>query len=370
MGDYSIGKFPTRLVPRFLKRVRADALSAPDGSSVLELQGVPSAVNPLIVKNAASGEGPTISAATAINVVSDLIVLAGAATVNGSTVLTPAIVAALASKVTPVDDDVLALFDSAASGAAKKLSVADLKAVVAGLIAAAAQPRIVTGTVATAAATAAKTVTLDSPWASYTPVAGDMIALTYTSGQSANAAAVAINGGSAIAVRSPAGSTANTWHNIESGGVLLYRYDGTYLRHQVAISMADITEANIINPASGSWGFITGARAAYLKRKAIKTTVTSSATPAISLDLGDWSTISVGHNITAITTTGTGHDLQTVNLKLVGTGAFTLAFGSTWNFGFGVSAPASIANAKAIYIFGRWNSTTSKIDVLDVKQEA
>lgn len=237
-------------------------------------------------------------------------------------------------------------------------------------VANAAQPKIITGTVATASATAAKTVTLDSPWNAYTPVAGDMICLTYTNGTSVNTATVAINGGGAISVRSPGGTNDKTYHSVEAGAGLIYRYDGTYLRTLWHLTASGISDANIINPAHGTYSFIQGAQAAYLKRKAISSAVTSSTSPALSLDSGDWSTIAVGHNITAITFTGTGGNLQTVNLKLTGTGSYNLAFGTDWNFGFGVSAPAAITNGKSHYIFGRWNTTSAKVDVLDVKSEA
>ena len=361
MGDYSIGRFPTRLVPRFFRRQRIDALTAPDGASVLELVGVPDAVNGVKVTSAIDGTGPTIYGPAGLDLSSD-----GPINLNGTAGLTNAVVHALTGKTTPADADELFLVDSAASYVGKKVTVANLRA----LFSLVSQPRFMTGTVATAAATADKTVTLDSPWSSYTLVSGDMVVLTYTAGNSASGATVAVNGGSAIPVHALSGATINIWHSVESGGQVLYRYDGTYLRPMHTVSIAEITDAEIINPASGGYRLISGTRASYRKRKAIATAVTSSATPALSLDAGDWSTISVGHNITGITLTGTGHNLQTVNLKLVGTGSYTLTFGSAWNFGFGVSAPVSITNGKSHYIFGRYNSTSSKIDVLDVKSEA
>lgn len=327
---------------------------------------------------------------------------AGRVAIEGAGVITSREVAALTAKPSAVDADVLTLFDSAASGAAKKFTLADLKTIMLALIVASApgtldtldelaaalgddanfattvttalaakQAKVMTGTVGTVAATSTKTVTLNSPWASVTPTAGDEIYLTWTNGNTAGSLTLAVNGGSAYPLSTPSGSTAAGEHVIGAGYATRYTFTGTHwLNNSTLPTMAEISEVDTVNPAGASLRFMTGRRLAYLKRKSIATAVTSSATPALSLDLGDWSTIAVGHNITAITTSGTGHDLQTVNLKLVGTGAYTLAFGSTWNFGFGVSAPASVASAKAIYIFGRWNSTTSKIDVIDVKVEA
>ena len=270
--------------------------------------------------------------------------------------------------LTPSDDDIL----QRKSGVWTNRTVAQLKTdlgVATDL--ATRQPKVMTGTVSTIATTAAKTVTLDAPWASVTPAPRDELSLTWTNGNNTSLPTLAVNGGSAFPITTGSGGTSGPDHLIATGYTTRLQFDGTrwVSLTPTLITLTEISNTDILN-GSTNYRLMSGLRAAYLKRKAINTTVASSATPAISLDLGDWSTIAVGHNITAITTTGTGHDLQTVNLKLVGTGAYTLAFGSTWNFGFGVSAPASIANAKAIYIFGRWNSTTSKIDVLDVKQEA
>lgn len=86
-----------------------------------------------------------------------------------------------------------------------------------------------TGTVATAAATAAKTVTLNSPWNAITPAAGDIFLLAYTLGQTASSATVAINGGSAIAVRIANAAATNVSHTTAANGVMMYYYDGTYL---------------------------------------------------------------------------------------------------------------------------------------------
>src|SRR5687767_3898825 len=48
----------------------------------------------------------------------------------------------------------------------------------------AGMPRFRTGTCATAAATVAKTVTLDEPWAAHVPAAGDWFLIKYTNGHS------------------------------------------------------------------------------------------------------------------------------------------------------------------------------------------
>lgn len=150
------------------------------------------------------------------------------------------------------------------------------------------QPKVMTGTVATASATSAKTVTLDSPWASVTPAAGDVLRLTWTNGNSASSATLAVNGGSAFSIASPSGSTSALDHSIAAGYAMTYTFDGTrWLTVATTLPIAEITNAEIIGAASGGFRYISGVRAAYLKRKAIATAVTSSATPALSLDLGD-----------------------------------------------------------------------------------
>lgn len=88
------------------------------------------------------------------------------------------------------------------------------------------QPIFKTGTVSTAIATAAKTVTLDSPWETYTPVAGDWFQLTFTNGNSA-VATISINGSAAAPLTSPNGSVLNTSMAIGAGNTVLVFYNGS-----------------------------------------------------------------------------------------------------------------------------------------------
>jgi hypothetical protein len=100
-----------------------------------------------------------------------------------------------------------------------------------------------TGTIATAVGTAAKTVTLNSPWASHTPAAGDMYLFTYTNGTTAASATIAINGGSALAVRIANAAATAVPHTTAAGGVMLYYFDGTNL-HLIGSQRNSDTDTN------------------------------------------------------------------------------------------------------------------------------
>lgn len=89
------------------------------------------------------------------------------------------------------------------------------------------QPAIITGTCATAAATAAKTLTLDSPWDAYTPVAGDFLLIAYTLGQSASSATLNVNALGAKSVYLQGAAANNIGHKTAANGELLYYFDGT-----------------------------------------------------------------------------------------------------------------------------------------------
>lgn len=142
------------------------------------------------------------------------------------------------------------------------------------------QPRLVyTGSTTTAAGTAAKVVTLDSPYASYTPQAGDMFWITYSGvAQTASNATLNINSSGAVNVRLANANANNVGHTTASGGRLLYLYDGTYY-HLIGSQLSanttytEISEANIINSGNATTGLITGRRAEYLlSQKAVKLT--------------------------------------------------------------------------------------------------
>jgi len=129
------------------------------------------------------------------------------------------------------------------------------------------QAKFMTGTCATATGTAAKTVTLDSPWASHTPAAGDFFLVTFTNGSSAAAPTLAINGSTARAIRSPNNGTAASQVQVSAGAALLFYFDGTYMQllgvtHNS--TYGEIAEADITNASGSTTGLVTGRRAEAL----------------------------------------------------------------------------------------------------------
>jgi hypothetical protein len=85
---------------------------------------------------------------------------------------------------------------------------------------------IITGTSATAIATAEKEVTIPD----YTLEAGDILAITLTNGNSASAMKLNINSGGAIDIYLGATALTTTTGTISAGGVIQVYYDGTYFR--------------------------------------------------------------------------------------------------------------------------------------------
>jgi hypothetical protein len=92
------------------------------------------------------------------------------------------------------------------------------------------QPKIMTGTCTTAVGTAAKTVTLDAPWNTYTPVDKDRIDITFTNGCITNATTLAVNGGPARAITTPLGSSTSLLVGAAANSVLSLRYNATLTR--------------------------------------------------------------------------------------------------------------------------------------------
>lgn len=84
-------------------------------------------------------------------------------------------------------------------------------------------PRIIKGTVATAAATVAKEVTI----AGYTLTAGDMFCITYTLGNTVGSPTLSVNGGDAISIYLGSTAASTTTHTVGANGEILYYYDGT-----------------------------------------------------------------------------------------------------------------------------------------------
>ncbi|MDR2650048.1 MAG: hypothetical protein LBB94_10090 [Clostridiales bacterium] len=89
-------------------------------------------------------------------------------------------------------------------------------------------PGVVPGACATAAATAAKVVAISG----YTPAAGDILAITFTNGNTANSPTLNISSGGAKQIRlagiQPAGAKGIGPAYCEAGGTVYYCYDGTY----------------------------------------------------------------------------------------------------------------------------------------------
>lgn len=119
-----------------------------------------------------------------------------------------------------------------------------------------------TGTVATAAATQAKTVTLDSPWSSNTPATGDWFLITFTLGLNVQNPTLNINGSGAKAIKQPSGSSDQYSTYVAAGFSELYRYDGTnYQMIGSNVQYNEITAAEIIDTAHVGLRTITGRRA-------------------------------------------------------------------------------------------------------------
>jgi hypothetical protein len=91
------------------------------------------------------------------------------------------------------------------------------------------QPKVVEATCATAAATVAKVVTLNG----YALASGDILAITFTNGNTANSATINVNGSGAKQVRlgsgQPAGAGEASAGNVAAGNTVLYYYNGTYM---------------------------------------------------------------------------------------------------------------------------------------------
>ncbi|ACH62113.1 hypothetical protein MYRNA_112 [Mycobacterium phage Myrna] len=154
--------------------------------------------------------------------------------------------------------------DKAAVGLANVDNTSDAAKPISTAQAAGLQARFMTGTSPTAQTTVAKTVSLDSPWTSITPAAGDWLLIRYTNGAVASGMTLAVNGGTARAVRGPDGSTSNLAIRVGTNQAMLYYFDGTYFQQMGASrndTYAAITQAQIVNAADTTATLITGQRA-------------------------------------------------------------------------------------------------------------
>ena len=142
------------------------------------------------------------------------------------------------------------------------------------------QAKFMTGTVATAASTAAKTVTLDAPWASYTPAAGDWFYITFTNGNSVASPTLAINGSTARSIATSNGQTSSSNVSPMAGYGLLLYFDGTRLIMTGAAK-------NTTYYATYGWTTITGTTQSasngnsYLANNASRVTITLPSTAAV-----------------------------------------------------------------------------------------
>ncbi len=126
---------------------------------------------------------------------------------------------------------------------------------------------LIRGTTATATATAAKVVTVSTP-SDYTPSTGDMIAVSFTAGQTAASHTLNINGTGAKTVLAggvaPVALTAYAGAN----GILFYLYDGTSY-HMIGTvrdtntTYSEISEAEIDAGTASTARAISGRRLAY-----------------------------------------------------------------------------------------------------------
>ena len=90
------------------------------------------------------------------------------------------------------------------------------------------QPIIKTGITSTTAATTTKIVTLDAPWDTYTPMAGDMFRVVYTLGTTVTGALLNINNSGAKAVRIQNTTANDLSHVTSANGGLFYYFDGSF----------------------------------------------------------------------------------------------------------------------------------------------
>lgn len=102
-------------------------------------------------------------------------------------------------------------------------------------------PHIIRGTVATAAATAAKEVTI----AGYTLTAGDILCITYTLGTTVGSPTLNVNGGGALSIYLGSTAANAVTHTVGANGEIFYYYTGS--EYQMFGSMrttdADSTQA-------------------------------------------------------------------------------------------------------------------------------
>ena len=128
--------------------------------------------------------------------------------------------------------------------------------------------KVIDLTTATAAATAAKAVT----GAATVPAAGDYVRLTYTSGNTAAAVTLAVNGGSAYPLRVGNAAITAAEATIAATGFALLYFDGAVYHvigavHDTNTTYSEISEAEIDAGTATTARAFSGRRAAYLLSK-------------------------------------------------------------------------------------------------------
>lgn len=176
---------------------------------------------------------------------------------------------------------------------------------------------IYSGTTATAAATAAKTVTVTG----YTPVTGDLLRLTFTSGNTVASMTLSVNGGAAKAIRVNNTATSTVTATLVAGATLLLMYDGTYWQMMGTqrltdsdTTYAEISSAEITAGTASTVRSISGRRAQEIITKAL-TSPALTGTPTAP-------TQTPGTNNTRIATTAyaDASSAAAVSGKVSGTG--------------------------------------------------
>lgn len=138
---------------------------------------------------------------------------------------------------------------------------------------------ILRGVTATGASTAAKVVTLADP--NRVPVAGDLLLIEFTAGNTASTATLAVNGTPALGLTGASGSTTSTANAIAAGVEVLVLHDGDRYRaltgNQTIYSA--FTAAELQAGSSGSSRMVTPALlAANLLNLAAAKPASSTAT--------------------------------------------------------------------------------------------
>ena len=154
------------------------------------------------------------------------------------------------------------------------------------------QPKIIVGTCATAAATAAKTVTISG----YTLAAGDILAITYTSGSTAASPTLNVNGTGAKSIYVAGVAADAATHTASSGGVVLYYYNGTRFDMMGSTSNTNTTysvipSADITGGTATTGYLVTGQRSQEIVDKA-----RVGLSRSVTFDVRDYGTIGTSND--------------------------------------------------------------------------